>query len=111
MKRHLLIAARLFLVAIGVTVIASLVDWRTVAVIPAGSPGPDERIAEVSTTFPVIDTIPLDGGVVRVVFDAGTTEPIPEDWPRPGLHWLLGDADTSWLLGGRAIAGLIYPLQ
>ena len=111
MKRHLLIAARLLLVAIGVTVVALLVDWRTVAVIPAGSPGPDERIAEVSTTFPVTDTTPLDGGVVRVVFETGTTETIPEEWIRPGLLSLLGDADASWLLAGLAIAGLIYPLQ
>ncbi|MCP4496891.1 MAG: hypothetical protein GY825_08935, partial [Phycisphaeraceae bacterium] len=109
MKRHLLIAARLLLVAIGVTVVALLVDWRTVAVIPAGSPGPDERIAEVSTTFPAIATTPLDGGVVQVVFDAGTTKTIPEEWIRPGLLSLLGDADASWLLVGLAIAGLIYP--
>ena len=111
MKRHLLIAARLLLVAIGVTVVALLVDWRTVAVIPAGSPGPGERIAEVSTTFAVIDTTPLDGGLVKVAFETGTTETIPEEWIRPGLLSLLRDADASWLLAGLAIAGLIYPLQ
>ncbi|MCP4892659.1 MAG: hypothetical protein GY911_02465, partial [Actinomycetales bacterium] len=69
MKRQLLIAARLLLVAIGVTAVAWLVDWRTLAVIPAGSPGPDERIVDAPTAFAVIDTTPLDGGLVRVVFD------------------------------------------
>ena len=111
MKRHLLIAARLLLVAIGVTAIALLVDWRTVAVIPAGSPGPDQRIVDAPTEFAVLETTSLGGGLVQARFEDDTTVSIPAAWIRPGLFVVLGEADLSWLLLGLAIAGLIYPLQ
>lgn len=111
MKRHLLIAARLLLVAIGVTAVALLIDWRSVAVIPQGSPGPDGRIVDAATEFPVVETTPLDDGMMRIVFETGATEIVPASWIRPGLPALLGDADASWLLIGLAIAGLVYPLQ
>ncbi|MAH65161.1 MAG: hypothetical protein CMJ27_02040 [Phycisphaerae bacterium] len=111
MKRQLLIAARLLLVAIGVTVIALLVEWRTVAVIPAGSPGPDERIVDAPTAFAVTDTTPLGDGLVRAGFEGGDTAVVPAEWIRPGLLALLGDADPAWLAIAIAIAGFIYPLQ
>lgn len=111
MKRHLLIAARLVLVAIGVTAVALLIDWRTVAVIPLGSPGPDGTGVNAATELVVVETTPLDDGLTSVVFETGAVDVIPTDWIRPGLISLLGDADAFWLLIGLATAGLIYPLQ
>jgi uncharacterized protein (TIRG00374 family) len=111
MKRHLLIAARLLLVAIGVLAVILLVDWRTVVVIPPGSPGPDARIVDVPTEFAVLETTSLDDGRVQARFEDGTTETVPADWIRPGLLSVLRDADAFWLLLGLAIAGVIYPLQ
>lgn len=111
MKRQLLIAARLLIVATGVTAIVLLVDWRTVVVVPSDAADPFGRAADSPGRLPVAEATTLEGGSARVVLEDGATATVPAAWIRPGLMALLGAASPAWLILGLAIAGLIYPLQ
>jgi glycosyltransferase 2 family protein len=111
MKRHLFTAIRLFLVVVGITFIAFIVDWRSTVLIPAGAPGIDGSVSPTAIEWRVTDMTPEDQERVRITTVGGGSAIVPSTWVRPGLLQVLGDADWVWLAIGLGLVGCIYPLQ
>jgi uncharacterized membrane protein YbhN (UPF0104 family) len=111
MNRRVFTAIRLLLVAIGVTVIVLAINWRTVLVVPAGSPGLGGKTAEVERRLVVTSATPAGSDRTLVRTKDGLSGKVAATWVKPGILDIFAAANWWWVLLGLGLVGCIYPLQ
>jgi hypothetical protein len=111
MLRHVFTAVRLLLVLGAVAIVALVVNWRTVLVVPAGEPGLAGAVADVPTTHFLTSVEAAGPGALWVRTESGLEGQVEASMVKPGMLNVIGEADGWWLLLGLGLVGCIYPLQ
>lgn len=111
MSRTYVTALRIALVAVAVGLAIWFVNWRTIAVVPAGESPFGKTSSQEEVTYVITDAVELGSGLLHVTTTDGQEGTLKSIWVRPGMFQVLMMADWWWILIGLGLMGFVYPLQ